>query len=40
MARVAVVYHSGYGHTEVLANAAAQGAHDGGADDRNLRAAA
>lgn len=31
MARVAVVYHSGYGHTEVLANAAAQGARDGGA---------
>lgn len=32
MAKVAVVYHSGYGHTEVLAQAAAQGARDGGAE--------
>lgn len=32
MAKVAVVYHSGYGHTEVLAKAAAEGARDGGAE--------
>jgi len=32
MTRVAVVYHSGYGHTEVLAQSAAQGVRDGGAE--------
>jgi NAD(P)H dehydrogenase (quinone) len=32
MTKVAVVYHSGYGHTEVLAHKAAQGVRDGGAD--------
>lgn len=32
MTRVAVVYHSGYGHTEVLAQAAAQGVVDGHSD--------
>lgn len=29
---VAVVYHSGYGHTEVIANAVARGAEDSGAE--------
>jgi NAD(P)H dehydrogenase (quinone) len=32
MTKVAVVYHSGYGHTEVLAHKAAQGVRDGGAE--------
>jgi NAD(P)H dehydrogenase (quinone) len=32
MTKVAVVYHSGYGHTEVLARSAAQGVTDGGSD--------
>lgn len=31
MAKIAVVYHSGYGHTEVLASSAAQGVRDAGA---------
>jgi len=31
MTKVAIVYHSGYGHTEVLAKKAAQGVADGGA---------
>jgi NAD(P)H dehydrogenase (quinone) len=31
-AKVAVVYHSGYGHTEVLAKKAAEGVVDGGAE--------
>jgi NAD(P)H dehydrogenase (quinone) len=32
MARVAVVYHSGYGHTEILADKLVEGARDGGAE--------
>jgi NAD(P)H dehydrogenase (quinone) len=30
--RLAIAYHSGFGHTAVLADAVAAGAHDGGAD--------
>ena len=32
MAKVAVVYHSGYGHTEILADKLVEGARDGGAE--------
>src|SRR5688572_18959488 len=32
MAKVAIVYHSGYGHTAVLAEKAAQGVREAGAD--------
>ena len=32
MARIAIAYHSGYGHTEVLANSIAQGVRDSGAE--------
>jgi NAD(P)H dehydrogenase (quinone) len=32
MARIAIAYHSGYGHTEVLANSVAQGVRDSGAE--------
>jgi len=37
MAKVAIVYHSGYGHTEVLAHKAAQGVADGGAESVLLK---
>ena len=30
MAKVAVVYHSGYGHTQHMAQAVAEGAREGG----------
>ena len=30
--KIAVVYHSGYGHTEIIANAVGRGAEDAGAD--------
>lgn len=32
MARIAIAYHSGYGHTEVLANSIAQGVRESGAE--------
>lgn len=32
MSKIAVVYHSGYGHTEVVAQEIARGAQDGGAE--------
>lgn len=32
MTRIAIAYHSGYGHTEVLANSVAQGVRDAGAE--------
>ena len=32
MSKIAIVYHSGYGHTAKQAEAVAQGARDGGGD--------
>jgi len=32
MTRIAIAYHSGYGHTEVLAESVAQGVRDSGAE--------
>jgi NAD(P)H dehydrogenase (quinone) len=37
MTKVAIVYHSGYGHTAVLADSVAQGVHDGGAQATLLK---
>ena len=37
MAKVAIVYHSGYGHTEVLAQKAAQGVRDAGGEASLVR---
>ncbi|QPH52670.1 flavodoxin family protein [Pontivivens ytuae] len=38
MAKVAIVYHSGYGHTEKQAEAVAEGARDAGAEVEVLKA--
>ena len=38
MAKVAIVYHSGYGHTAKLAEAVAEGARDAGAEVSVLKA--
>jgi NAD(P)H dehydrogenase (quinone) len=38
-ANIAVVYHSGYGHTEVIANAVARGAEESGADAALIKVA-
>jgi NAD(P)H dehydrogenase (quinone) len=37
MSKVAIVYHSGFGHTQVLAESAAQGVRDAGAEPILLR---
>jgi NAD(P)H dehydrogenase (quinone) len=37
MSKVAIIYHSGFGHTHVLAQSAAQGVRDAGAEPRLLR---
>jgi NAD(P)H dehydrogenase (quinone) len=37
MTKVAIVYHSGFGHTQILAEAAAEGVRDAGAEPALLR---